>query len=201
MASIVFDRVEFHYQDPFQDVFAGLDLVIETSWRTALVGRNGRGKTTLLRLIAGELKPTGGGSQPGRSAALPGEPRDPSRPTLEVVRGAIAPFDEWRREMEELAGGFASLGGDAPGANAPSAEALARWSSSRHGSRRPAAGTSTRASSASWRCSASIPPCSSARSDPVRRRADACADRRALSRARHLRADRRADQPPRPAWA
>ena len=60
MASIVFDRVEFHYQDPFQDVFARLDCVIETGWRTALVGRNGRGKSTLLRLIAGELQPTGG---------------------------------------------------------------------------------------------------------------------------------------------
>ena len=35
MASIVFDRVEFHHQDPYQDVFRGLDLVIETGWRTA----------------------------------------------------------------------------------------------------------------------------------------------------------------------
>ncbi|HEX2466402.1 MAG TPA: ATP-binding cassette domain-containing protein, partial [Thermoanaerobaculia bacterium] len=59
---------------------------------------------------------------------FPREPRDPSRPTLEVVRGAIAPFDEWRREMAELAGGLAALESDAPGADARGAEALARWS-------------------------------------------------------------------------
>jgi lincosamide and streptogramin A transport system ATP-binding/permease protein len=112
MASIVFDRVEFHYQDPFQDVFAGLDLVIETSWRTALVGRNGRGKTTLMRLIAGRLAPTAGCvTAPVEARLFPGEPADPSSRALDVVRGAIAPYDEWRSEMAALAG--PALGGAA----------------------------------------------------------------------------------------
>ena len=171
MASIVFDRVEFHYQDPFQDVFARLDLRDRDGWRTALVGRNGRGKTTLLRLIAGELKPTGGVlAAPVEARLFPREPRDPSRPTLEVVRGAIAPFDDWRREMAELAGGFAALGGDAPGATRRAPRPSRVGPSSRHGSTPPAAGTSTRASSASWRCSASIPSVLAAPvRDPLRR--------------------------------
>jgi lincosamide and streptogramin A transport system ATP-binding/permease protein len=122
MASIVFDRVEFHYQDPFQDVFSGLDLVIETRWRTALVGRNGRGKTTLLRMIAGEIAPTQGTlTAPVEARLFPREPPDPSRPTLEVVRAAIAPFDEWRREMTDLADSADGAGG------ALSGDALSRW--------------------------------------------------------------------------
>jgi lincosamide and streptogramin A transport system ATP-binding/permease protein len=116
MATIVFDRVEFHYRDPHQDVFTGLDLVIETRWRTALVGRNGRGKTTLLRLIAGELRPTRGRLDvPVEARLFAAEPADLSRRALEVVRAAVGPFDDWRRELVAL-----------DGAPAGSAE-LERW--------------------------------------------------------------------------
>jgi lincosamide and streptogramin A transport system ATP-binding/permease protein len=141
MASIVFDQVQFHYRDPFQDVFGGLDLTIETGWRTALVGRNGRGKTTLLRLVAGALEPTAGRLLvPVEARLFPGRPPDPARSTLEAVRSAIAPYDDWRREMAALAergaadesAGLAALHAGSPleapaPSAAPDAAALARW--------------------------------------------------------------------------
>jgi len=142
MASIVFEQLRFHYQDPYQDVFSGLDLVIETSWRTALVGRNGRGKTTLLRLIARRLEPADGRLEvPVEARLFPGEPGDPARATREVVRRTIAPFDDWQGEMAALAGELADSGSEppmaahdgrraaaAPSVAAPSASsALERW--------------------------------------------------------------------------
>ena len=41
-------------------LFSGLDLTVGRGEKIAVVGRNGRGKTTLLSLIAGELAPTEG---------------------------------------------------------------------------------------------------------------------------------------------
>ena len=60
MPLIRIEELDFHYDSPFTAVFEKLSLVVDTSWRTALVGRNGRGKTTLLRLVAGELEPLRG---------------------------------------------------------------------------------------------------------------------------------------------
>ena len=62
MFTIIFRKWYFGYSG--MDLFTNLDLVLNTHWRTALVGRIGRGKTTLLRLIAGEL-------YPGRIALFP----------------------------------------------------------------------------------------------------------------------------------
>ena len=41
-----------------------LSLSLDTRWRLGFVGRNGRGKTTLLRLLAGELDPRGAVTSP-----------------------------------------------------------------------------------------------------------------------------------------
>ena len=60
MPAIVVDRVNFHYDDPYASIFEGLSLNIDTAWRTAIVGRNGKGKTTLLHLIGGQLQPRQG---------------------------------------------------------------------------------------------------------------------------------------------
>jgi lincosamide and streptogramin A transport system ATP-binding/permease protein len=101
MPTICLEALRFHYESPFAPVFRDVELRIDTSWRAGLVGRNGRGKTTLLDLVAGRLQP-----QQGR-IVLPTEPLSftPASPglalpTREVVRNAVAPFSRWEREMD-----------------------------------------------------------------------------------------------------
>ena len=55
MSQITIQNLHFTYDGDHIPVFEGLDLQLDTNWKLGLVGRNGRGKTTLLRLLAGEL--------------------------------------------------------------------------------------------------------------------------------------------------
>jgi ATP-binding cassette subfamily B protein len=57
---IRFEGVGFRYAGSDRDVFAGLDLTIEAGRSTALVGVNGAGKTTFVKLLAGLQTPTSG---------------------------------------------------------------------------------------------------------------------------------------------
>ncbi|PFH59713.1 hypothetical protein XA68_11976 [Ophiocordyceps unilateralis] len=56
-----FDNVTFSYSGkPEDDLYRNLDLGFDMDSRTALVGPNGVGKSTLLRLMTGKLSPTAG---------------------------------------------------------------------------------------------------------------------------------------------
>lgn len=58
--SIVFRNVEFSYQDSDEKVLRGADFTLEKGTITALVGKSGAGKTTIVDLLLGFLNPTGG---------------------------------------------------------------------------------------------------------------------------------------------
>lgn len=56
---IEIEQLDFAYESGPR-VFDGLSLTVETGGIVAVLGANGTGKTTLLRLLAGLLEPTGG---------------------------------------------------------------------------------------------------------------------------------------------
>lgn len=55
---------------PQKVVFSGAEIEIKRGEKVALVGRNGEGKTTLMRVIAGELAPLAGESRLGHNVNL-----------------------------------------------------------------------------------------------------------------------------------
>ena len=55
---------------PQKTVFTGAEIEIKRGEKVALVGRNGEGKTTLMRVIAGELEPLAGESRLGHNVDL-----------------------------------------------------------------------------------------------------------------------------------
>lgn len=102
MASIQVQGLHFTYPGSYAPVFSDVSFTMDTDWRLGLVGRNGRGKTTLIRLLAGELQ--------GRGSILSGSIQFDRFPfeageggtALDVLRDAVAPFARWEGEMARL---------------------------------------------------------------------------------------------------
>lgn len=59
MSVIQVSNLSFSYPGSYTPVFEGLDFTFDSRWRLGLVGRNGRGKTTLLKLLSGALQGSG----------------------------------------------------------------------------------------------------------------------------------------------
>ncbi len=95
-------KVEFNTRA----LFDGVSCVINQRDRIALVGRNGAGKTTMLRIIAGELHPTSGTvSMPGGTTVgyLPQQmPLTDTRTLIEEASLAFSHIDKMRRRLEEM---------------------------------------------------------------------------------------------------
>ena len=59
-STVTVENLAFRYPGTDKDVFSKLNFIIEAGQRVAIIGPNGIGKTTLMRCLAGELKPTAG---------------------------------------------------------------------------------------------------------------------------------------------
>ncbi len=101
MALIQLTDITFAYEGSYDDVFTHLSCQLDSTWRLGLIGRNGRGKTTLLRLLCGELTPREGTiSLPLRPAMFPYPLSHPEYNTLEALSFCAPEVPEWRLTQE-----------------------------------------------------------------------------------------------------
>ncbi|KAF7881122.1 uncharacterized protein EAF02_007013 [Botrytis sinoallii] len=105
-----FDDVTFSYSgDSKDDLYRNLDLGVDMDSRTALVGPNGVGKSTLLRLMTGKLSPTGGTVsrhthlKMGVYSQHSSEQLDLTKSALDFVRDKYASksqdYQYWRQQL------------------------------------------------------------------------------------------------------
>ena len=95
MSMIRVENLTFAYPGSFDNVFENMSFQFDTGWKLGFLGRNGRGKTTFLRLLLGEYPSGGAISGAPPCAYFPYEPEDPSRQTLEVLQEAAPMAEEW----------------------------------------------------------------------------------------------------------
>ena len=53
MSIIKVSDLTFCYEGSYDNIFENVSFQLDTDWRLGLTGRNGRGKTSLLRLLEG----------------------------------------------------------------------------------------------------------------------------------------------------
>lgn len=104
MSFIQIQNLTFGYDGSEQNVFENVTLRLDTEWKLGLTGRNGRGKTTLLKLLAGEYAYRGGISANVNFIYFPFPVHDKNRLALEVLQ-SVCPFaEDWEliREISYL---------------------------------------------------------------------------------------------------
>ena len=95
MSMIQVQNLTFAYPGSCDDIFEHVSFQLDTHWKLGLTGRNGRGKTTFLRLLSGEL-PHGGAISGNVSCVyFPFSVPDTNRMTLEVMQAACPAAEEW----------------------------------------------------------------------------------------------------------
>ncbi len=104
MALISVQHLSFAYDGSYEPVFSDTSFQIDTNWKLGLVGRNGKGKTTFLRLLRGELEYTGTISGRPVCDYFPYEVQDEELTPLELAAGLAPDALEWKvyREAEQL---------------------------------------------------------------------------------------------------
>ena len=85
MPYIHISDVTFAYEGQETPLFDHVSLQIDTRWKLGLTGRNGRGKTTLLRLMCGELPYTGSIRSDCMIRRFPPQVTDPAWLTWDVL--------------------------------------------------------------------------------------------------------------------
>lgn len=100
MAMIQMKNVSFSYPESSEPVFEKISVLLDTDWKTGLTGRNGRGKTTLLKLLAGMLAYSGSIQASVSFALFPCAISNPSRMTLDVLMEIAPQAELWQLERE-----------------------------------------------------------------------------------------------------
>ena len=102
MAEIVIKDLTFTYEDVYDYIFENVNIVLDTNWRLGFIGRNGKGKTTFLKLLLGQFTYKGTIQSNVEFEYFPYQLKDDNKKTLEVAKSIIAPFTKWEKQMEEL---------------------------------------------------------------------------------------------------
>lgn len=100
MSMIDVSNLTFGYEGSPELIFDHVGFQIDSGWKLGFTGRNGRGKTTFLRLLQGEYPYSGTISASVEFEYFPYEVANLSRTGLEVVREIAPEAEDWEIQRE-----------------------------------------------------------------------------------------------------
>ena len=96
MSQIAFQNLTFAYEGSYDNIFENLSAELDSTWKLGLIGRNGRGKTTLLRLLLGELAFQGKIITPCVFRYFPYDVSDGNKKNSEIMKEVAMQSEEWQ---------------------------------------------------------------------------------------------------------
>lgn len=104
MSQIQVNHLTFYYEGSGEDIFQDVSFSVDTDWKLGLIGRNGKGKTTFLKLLMGEYEYRGTILASVEFEYFPFPVKNPERMTIDIVEELYPDYEEWKlfRELKLL---------------------------------------------------------------------------------------------------
>ena len=95
MSLISVNNLTFGYDGSVKNIFENVSFNIDTDWKLGLIGRNGKGKTTFLKLLLDKYEYKGTISKNVEFDYFPFEIKNKERMTIEVVNEIAPNVEDW----------------------------------------------------------------------------------------------------------
>lgn len=95
MSLISVNNLTFGYDGALNHVFEKVSFQIDTDWKLGLIGRNGKGKTTFLKLLLGQYEYQGTISKNVEFDYFPFEIKDKEKMAIEIVNEITPSAQDW----------------------------------------------------------------------------------------------------------
>ena len=104
MSMIKIENLTFSYPTSYDNIFENVSFQVDTDWKLGFVGRNGRGKTTLLNLLLGKYEYSGKIYSSVQFDYFPYPVADKTKFTNEIFFEIAPAAEEWElmRELSYL---------------------------------------------------------------------------------------------------
>ena len=96
MSLISVKNLTFGYDGSLNNIFENVSFYIDTDWKLGLIGRNGKGKTTFLKLLLGKYEYEGTISKSVDFDYFPFEVKDKKRMAIEIVYEIAPNVEDWQ---------------------------------------------------------------------------------------------------------
>ena len=96
MSLINIQNLTFAYEGSYDNVFENVSFQIDTDWKLGFTGRNGRGKTTFLKLLLGKYSYSGTISASVNFEYFPYKVADKSVNTIDIVEQIYPDYEYWQ---------------------------------------------------------------------------------------------------------
>lgn len=104
MSLINVSNLTFAYDGSYDNIFENVSFQLDTDWKLGFIGRNGKGKTTFLRLLLGEFRYQGKISSSVDFEYFPYKVTDENDLAVDIVEEICGSYELWqlKKELSQL---------------------------------------------------------------------------------------------------
>lgn len=104
MSQISVNNLTFYYEGSYDNIFENVSFQIDTDWKLGFIARNGKGKTTFLKLLTGKYEYKGSISSAVCFDYFPFEIKDKEKNTIDIIEEIYPDYEFWKicRELNYL---------------------------------------------------------------------------------------------------